>query len=595
MQDVARYMNATGSDLDNEWYEYVVPAKTDVSDAYARMFSWSDDLPEWCDQQQPIAVALQAALWIRILLDEIIAQNEARRPLDWYNLLLSDFKSADKAGTAPTPKRNSNMTEAAFHAATRTEGRRIPAKDWALKNFLKMVPEPGLIGPKHNKLAYRLDWLGRPCLDERYRYELGDAAFRAVYARRSPRIISPADVDAARVVIHHALGALTGRLANKERLRSYRADWTIIKLILAEHLPHRVVAARLDMDRSGSGVSGRFTAAMADIAKSVGQFDLDIPAPRLPWSRPSLTPQNEGGVCYTHYEGYGGKRRPAPVVLRDATRRWPLPSPTHIAETVRATDWLSVVSSPPRCLSPPAIQEAEKDRLVTDWLRGAVTTQHRPGRALHYAGEIYRIIGRRTYFVVDDACTAIVTTIPAEPRPWYGRVPALSLLSYLRGEQSWKSKPHKRIPAKLVPVNCYYFAPRGSKELAPRDCGNAYPCWLQPDRPFEVIFSWYDAWRELFINPRLRPADWYAAAVKRYSARRRKPRVRYGLTDYQYELIKYQAAERLARGDRARARAAVDHDEPDIIDAVEEIERDAQQRERVIFDDGYDDDAFITA
>jgi hypothetical protein len=35
------------------------------------MYSWVDDLPAWCDRSEPVAIALQAAEWIRIIYGEL--------------------------------------------------------------------------------------------------------------------------------------------------------------------------------------------------------------------------------------------------------------------------------------------------------------------------------------------------------------------------------------------------------------------------------------------------------------------------------------------------------------------------------------------
>jgi hypothetical protein len=35
------------------------------------MYSWGDDLRGWCDRDEPVAVALQAAEWIRIVYAEL--------------------------------------------------------------------------------------------------------------------------------------------------------------------------------------------------------------------------------------------------------------------------------------------------------------------------------------------------------------------------------------------------------------------------------------------------------------------------------------------------------------------------------------------
>ena len=163
-------------------------------------------------------------------------------PADWLNLYTSDLKEADKFGEGNAVAAGRGC-DAAAHA-----WRSLPAQ-------------------------------------KRYRYELSDAAFRAVYCVREygtekddirnlakrPRVITPDDIHASRIVIHSALRAELWKLAKKKRLRNYTADWTI-KLIIRDHMTMRDVAIKVGLEKTGSTVTQIFNDAVAAIVESIGTF-----------------------------------------------------------------------------------------------------------------------------------------------------------------------------------------------------------------------------------------------------------------------------------------------------------------------------------
>ena len=283
----------------------------DVATAFALMQSFANSAPAWCNAKKPIAKALQAAVLIRTLTAEMTRLDKSRQSFDWFNLAIADCKSADMACHGATPPRGSDMTPKAYAAATSGARKRIPGTNRSAAHFLRSLPDPRWVGPPRERLAFGLGDLNIPQLDERYRFELTDDAFRAVYQLDGCVVVED-EVHAARLVVSHANVVLLKALANKARWRSPVVDWSVIKLILA-HVPLRDAAAALGLDKSGSNLSRRFDNAIAAIAESVGDFSLDMASPDLEPVPPRLKPQIEYPTWYNWYEGWNEKR-PVPVV-----------------------------------------------------------------------------------------------------------------------------------------------------------------------------------------------------------------------------------------------------------------------------------------
>jgi hypothetical protein len=110
--------------------------------------------------------------------------------------------------------------------------------------------------------------------DETPDWIIGNAArdaIRAAYPEqrgvfRRPRVLTPDDIHAARLVLHHALTILIGDMARRERWRSYVADWHIIEMVLAQHLTTRDIAQIVGL--AHSVVARRYRAAIAAISQA---------------------------------------------------------------------------------------------------------------------------------------------------------------------------------------------------------------------------------------------------------------------------------------------------------------------------------------
>ena len=205
------------------------------------------------------------------------------------------------------------MTQKAFAAANSRASKRVFGTNRSTNHFLRSLSAPRWAGPPRERVAYALGDLNIPRLDERYRYELTDDAFRALYQFRDCQHVLTEDaVHAARLVTSHANMVLLNKLATKPRQRSAVVDWSIVQQILA-HVPLRDAAVALGLDKSGSNLSRRFNNAIAAIAESVGNFRLDMALPEPVQVAPRLKPQIEYPVCYTWVEGWNEKR-PVPGV-----------------------------------------------------------------------------------------------------------------------------------------------------------------------------------------------------------------------------------------------------------------------------------------
>jgi hypothetical protein len=229
--------------------------------AFARMFSWADDIPGWCDRPEPVAAALQAAEWIRVIYGE-----------------MDDWRDAEQSHWAAV---HENAPKAENGA-------------------------PRLILGEINGIVTR------------YRHQIGSRATLALQAinEDQPRYLSPADIQAAFAVINYWNRSLLIRLARRQRLRSYVTDWTLVKYALLEHMTTRETAERLGLDRSGSGVASRINDAIAAVADDVGEFPLDFPAPRLVWSKPKLlSPQIPRVACYNKIIRPAQFRNPKPLTI----------------------------------------------------------------------------------------------------------------------------------------------------------------------------------------------------------------------------------------------------------------------------------------
>jgi hypothetical protein len=226
-----------------------------LRDAFARMYSWADDLPGWCDRDEPVAIALQAAEWVRIIYAELEDWRVAeQKHLD------AAFKAADKA-----PNGAPKLILAEISGVLKTYRHQISEQ---AKLALLAITDHDTQPKKKQRAAER------------------------------PRCLDSEDIKAAISAIDWWNRALPIRLGRRQRLRSYVADWTLIKLALLEHMPVREVAERVGLDASGSGVALRIAQAITDVAETVGEFSLDLPVPRLEWSRPVLTPQSDRVACY---------------------------------------------------------------------------------------------------------------------------------------------------------------------------------------------------------------------------------------------------------------------------------------------------------
>jgi hypothetical protein len=215
-------------------------------DAFARMYSWVDDLPGWCDRTEPVATALQAAEWVRIIYGE-----------------LEHWRAAEQ-----------NHLEAAFEAADK-------AASGAPKLILAQLS--GKLKLYHHPISER-----------------AKSALSEINDVERPRYLSPDDIQASKLLVDWWNKALLIRLARRPRLRSFVSDWSLLKYALLERMSMRAVAERVGLDRSGSGVASRIAEAIAAVAETAGEFPLDFPAPRLEWSKPRLlTPQTEKVACYT--------------------------------------------------------------------------------------------------------------------------------------------------------------------------------------------------------------------------------------------------------------------------------------------------------
>ena len=449
-------------------------------------------------------------------------------PADWLNLYTSDLKEADKFGEGNAVAAGRGC-DAAAHA-----WRSLPAQ-------------------------------------KRYRYELSDAAFRAVYCVREygtekddirnlakrPRVITPDDIHASRIVIHSALRAELWKLAKKKRLRNYTADWTIIKLIIRDHMTMRDVAIKVGLEKTGSTVTQIFNDAVAAIVESIGTFSTDLSVPRKEWSRPRLREQNAPFVKYTQSAWYAD--RPAPRIINKGFSLWPKA----------------------RRLTPGQIDE--KDRLIAKFLSdGGEPTQCRPGRAFYYKGilgsgrhAIYvsdvpvELSGsnNRIDFYIDDAPVARVITVPAMPRGiWTGNIPTAAQVIGHSWTSKQEGKPHK---IKSRPFTDFYvWESKQSGRLYVRDCGRNYPR-NGVTHPLEklVVFNWYFPLREREARRRMKQG--------------RPSSVSWGLTDQQYELIKSQAADRLAskKGQPAGPASTVDDDDAEPADGVMDVAKWFEQEE----------------
>ena len=112
-----------------------------------------------------------------------------------------------------------------------------------------------------------------------------DTSRRFRYSAR--RVITSDDTDAARWVYHCANRTLLIAVARKKRWRAaagevFLSDWSIIKRVLVRHQSLRDIAEELGLDKSGSGLSGRFRDAIGAIAESVGPVE---------WPLSRLSPQ----------------------------------------------------------------------------------------------------------------------------------------------------------------------------------------------------------------------------------------------------------------------------------------------------------------
>jgi hypothetical protein len=198
---------------------------------------------------EPVAVALQAAEWIRIVYAELE---------EW-------------------------RTGADAHEAHATENHK----------FDRVAAElSGELEPHHHRISARAKSALFAIRDH------NAPPTRKKLVALQPRYLDPKDIWAALAVIDWWNRALLVRLGRRQRLRSYVTDWTLIKMALLKHMAVRDVAVRVGLDASGSGVAQRIAEATADVAASVGDFALDFPAPRLQWSRPRLTPQIYKSACY---------------------------------------------------------------------------------------------------------------------------------------------------------------------------------------------------------------------------------------------------------------------------------------------------------
>ena len=564
--------------LDSRYYFHgrIDTGGDDLRYSFARMTSWVDDLPHWCDQDEPALKALQAAFWVRILHAEINRLDSARQlpnwlpivrkgcgeipywrfnvslsePADWFNLLIAEMREADSYDDK--------------------YGRGNVAAVW------RSLPEPRWAGPQGYRLAFKVDRLAIPYADEQYRYELSDEAFRAVYCVRDygvekddirklakrPRVITPDDVHAARIVIAGAQTPLLWKFAKKKRLRICTSDWDIVKLIICDHMTVRDVALKVGLEKSGSTVSQIFNDAISAIVERVGSFCTDLSVPRKDWSRPRLLEQNAPFMRYTQSAWYAGRTAPR-IINKNAL--WP-------------------AYTPPLRDS----QIPEKGRLVAEYFEGGgKITQCRPGRAFYYKGilgsghhtiyvgdEPVELSGshNRIDFYVDDKPVARVITVPAMPcGVWTGNIPTAAQVI----GRSWPSKPEgKPHKIKSHPFVNFYVYVRGER-LYVRDCGRNYPR-NGVSHPLEklVILDWYDPLREQELKRRLKLGQ--ASSV------------RWGLTDQQYELIKAQAADRLASqrkqpatpGDIINDDDDESTDKSDVMDVAERFEQEEAKTER---------------
>jgi hypothetical protein len=207
-------------------------------DAFARMYSWRNDIPDWCDREEPVCAALQAAVWIGTLYNQYASpdMDKARAKLDWANLLVSEL--GDRSRT------------------------------W----FKYSLPPP------EADFSYA---------EVRYRYcELPDRAFKLLAHYRKhlsgepPRLILLEDIGAARDVINYWSWILRCIDFNRPRRRNWISARDITRCVVVEHLTLQETASKLGLQHHSS-VNARLKEVIDIVAASVGDFRRDLPVPHL--------------------------------------------------------------------------------------------------------------------------------------------------------------------------------------------------------------------------------------------------------------------------------------------------------------------------
>jgi hypothetical protein len=262
--------------------------------AFGRMAGWAELLPSWCDRDEPVAAALQAAAFIEILAHERDRLDDVREQPNWLNFLLADLKDID--------------------LIIRLGGKKKQIYPHAMRRWLHWrgtLPEEYQVSetPRRALRAWQIAERDR-------KREMAGALVvtglgHLVNARAGGRyVIRAEDIAAAQTVIDYCASVLADR-DKRRRQRSRVTDEVILGSLLIQHRTLRNSAAMLRLSKST--LWERLKAALLDIGARVCPFV----AEPVPTARPDKsTTQYDKILSEDAIEWIC--RRPSPTAKRRA-------------------------------------------------------------------------------------------------------------------------------------------------------------------------------------------------------------------------------------------------------------------------------------